>query len=183
MSYTVLSGEKETHRAQTFTMVVDGMALDPNRGQDEVMLPRVQLEILQLLVKIQKRERWPMWVLFNGEELRQVSHGDEFMGIRVFFSPTPPQRIPTLLECIKVLQREEEQVLLVTQDERLETKARALGAATLRGDTFKKGYEEMFMVRQRPQSRLMRSRSVEMEKSRLHQAGTDSIRDLIDLVE
>lgn len=183
MSYTVLSGEKETHRAETFTVVVDGMALDPNRGQEDVMLPRIQLELLQLLVKIQKRERWPLWVLFNGEDLRQVSHGDDFMGIRVFFSPTPPQRVPTLLECVKVLKREGENVLLVTQDERLESQARALGAATLRGDTFKKGYEEMFSVRQRPQSRLMRRRSVEMEKSRLQQNSSDSIRDLIDLVE
>lgn len=169
MSYTVLFGEKETHRAETFTLVVDAKALDPNRGVDEVLLPRVQLEILQLLVKIQKRERWPVWVLFNGEELRQVSHGDDFMGVRVFFSPTPPQRVPTLLECIKVLQREGEKAVLVTQDERLEEKARALGGVTLRGDTFKKAYEEMFSVRQRPQSRLMRSRTVEMEKSRMQQ--------------
>ncbi len=183
MSYTVLLGEKETHRAESYTVVVDGMALDPNRGQEDVMLPRIQLELLQLLVKIQKREGWPMWVLFNGEELRQVGHGDDFMGIRVFFSPTPPQRIPTLLECVKVLQREGENTLLVTQDERLEIKARKLGAVTLRGDTFKKGYEEMFYVRQRPQSRLMRRRTVEMEKSRLQQHSSDSIRDLIDLVE
>lgn len=183
MSYTVLLGEKETHRAQTFTVVIDGMALDPGRGQEDVMLPRVQLEILQLLVKIQKREQWAMWVLFNGDELRQVSHGDDFMGIRVFFSPTPPQRIPTLLECVKVLQAEGENAVLVTQDARLESKARALGAVTLRGDSFKKAYEEMFLVRQRPQSRLMRSRSVEMEKSRLQQSSTDTIRNLIDLVD
>lgn len=183
MSYTVLLGEKETHRAESFTVVVDAMALDPNRGQEAVMLPRVQLEILQLLVKIQKREQWDMWVLFNGEELRQVGHGDEFMGIRVFFSPTPPQRIPTLLECVKVLEKEGENVVMVTQDERLEGKARALGAVTLRGDTFKKGYEEMFVVRQRPQSRLMRQRTVEMERSRLQHDADEHIRSLIDRVE
>lgn len=183
MSYSVLSGLQETHRADSFTLVIDGKALDPNRGQDEIMLPRIQLELLQLLVKIQKREGWAIWVLYNGEELRQVSHGDDFMGIRVFFSPTPPQRVPTLLECVKVLQREGEKVVMVTQDEVLERKVRELGAVTLRGDTFKKGYEEMFMVRQRPQSRLMRSRNIEAEKSRLQRQSNDSIRDLIDLVD
>jgi len=101
----------------------------------------------------------------------------------VFFSPTPPQRIPTLLECVKVLQKEGDAVVMVTQDERLEGKARDLGAVTLRGDTFKKGYEEMFVVRQRPQSRLMRQRTVEMEKSRLQHDAEEQIRELIDRVE
>lgn len=176
MSFTYTTGDQETSSADEFTLVIDAMALDPNKGQEEVMTPRVQVEILQLLVRIQKTEGWDCWVLFNGDGLRQVEHGGDFMGVRVFFSPTPPQRVPTLLECVKVLKKQRRDVVMVTQDGTLETRAEDLGALCLRGDTFKKGYEDLFTVRHRPQSRLMRRRTVEMERQ-------SAVRDMIDLVE
>lgn len=167
-------------QADTVTVVVDGKDLCPGRGGDEVLKPAQQVEILQKLVKIQETEDWDTWVLFNGEPLRQVDHGGDFMGVRVFFSPTPPQRIPTLLECAKVLKRKKRDTLLVTNDPELEQRARDLGVFTLRADSLKKGYESMFVTRGRPQSRLMRHRTVDRQKNQDEQR---AIRDMIDLVD
>jgi len=165
------------------TVVVDGKDMCPGKPEGDSLSPRQQVEILQKLVKIQEAEDWDCWVLFNGEPLRQVEHGGDFMGIRVFFSPTPPQRVPTLLECVKVLQQQNRDALLVTNDEKLEERARGLGAYTLRADTLKKGYESLFVTRGRPQSRLMRHRTVDRRKEDLEQEDQRKIRDMIDLID
>jgi len=183
MSYSLLKGDREVLKSDSFTLVVDAKALDPNKGADEIMLPRAQVEILQLLTKIQRAESWNMWVLFNGNELPQVPHGGEFMGLRVFFSPTPPQRIPTLLECVNVIEKRGGKAVMLTQDLALEDRCRARNVITLRGETFKKAYEDLFTIRHRPQSRLMRQRSVEMERDRYERDHQSAIRDMIDLVE
>jgi hypothetical protein len=173
-----------TRTSDTVTVVVDGNDMCPGKNTEEVLSPRQQVETLQRLVKIQEKEDWDCWVLFNGEPLRQVDHGGDFMGLRVFFSPTPPQRIPTLLECVKVLKQKNRETLLVTDDETLEERARGLGAYTLRASTLKKGYESLFVTRGRPQSRLMRHRTVDRRKDELD--GDDdqrAIREMIDLVD
>jgi len=144
----------------SYTVVIDGKYLVAGKSDQDELSAREQVEILQKVVKIQKSEDWDLWVLFNGEPLQQVEHGGDFLGVRVFFSPTPPQRIPTLLECIKVLKKTDQPTLLVTNDSELESRAQALGASTLRADSLKKGYEILFSSRSRPQSRLMRHRTV-----------------------
>jgi hypothetical protein len=167
----------------SYTVVIDGKDLTPGKSESDVLSAREQVEILQKLVKIQKSEDWEIWVLFNGEPLHQVEHGGDFLGMRVFFSPTPPQRIPTLLECVKVLNKTNQHTLMVTNDSQLESRARALGASTLRADSLKKGFESLFISRARPQSRLMRHRTVDQRKSQLRDNDEPDIRDLIDLVE
>ncbi len=167
MSLAHLINGNEELSSDTYTVVVDGRALDPYRSAEEVLTPKIQTDILQTLVRIQREENWDMWVLFNGESLRQVEHGGTFMGLRVFFSPTPPQRVPTLLECIRVLAKKGRQTLLVTNDPSAESRARELGALTLRGETLKKGYEDLFAVRHRPQSRLLSHRTREMDRESL----------------
>lgn len=166
---------------QTYTVVVDGLDMLPGRRESEVLTPRQQIDVLQRLVKIQEKEEWEMWVLFNGEPLSQVDHGGEFLGVRVFFSPTPPQRVPTLLECIRVLGKQKREALLVTNDAQAEERAKDMDTLTLRADTLKKGYESLFTVRKTNQSRLMRHRTVDRRKSQLDQ--DPDIRDMIDLVE
>jgi hypothetical protein len=166
---------------ETYTVVVDGMDLVPGGCDPHTPTPRQQIDALQRLVKIQKAEGWEMWVLFNGEPLEQVEHGGDFLGVRVFFSPTPPQRIPTLLECIRVLKKKDRDALLVTDDAEAETRAKKLDALTMRAQTLKKGHESLFTVPKRTQSRLMRHRTADQRKSTLDQ-GPD-IRDMIDLVE
>ena len=169
--------------ADHVTVVIDGKDMCPGKQDEEILNPRQQVDILQKLVKIQEQEDWDTWALFNGEPLRQVDHGGDFMGVRVFFSPTPPQRVPTLLECVKVLKTQNRDALLVTNDEELEARAREQGAFTLRADSLKKGYEAMFVTRGRPQSRLMRHRTVDRRKSQLEEDDQRSIRDMIDLVD
>lgn len=180
MTYHIHTPETETPIRDTYTMVVDGMELLPGLRESEELTPREQIEVLQRLVKIQEAEGWEIWVLFNGEPLKQVEHGGEFLGVRVFFSPTPPQRVPTLMECIRVLHKQGRDALLVTNDAKAESRARESGALTLRADTLKKGYESLFTVRRNPQSRLMRHRTVDRRKSEDND-GPD-IQDLIDLV-
>ena len=166
---------------KSYTVIVDGMDLLPGKRDSEELTPRQQIEVLQRLVKIKESESWEIWVLFNGEPLTQVEHGGDFLGVRVFFSPTPPQRVPTLLECIRVLAKKDRGSLLVTNDEQAERRARELGASTLRADTLKKGYESLFIVKKGPQSRLMRHRTVDRKKSELNEG--PSVNDMIDLVD
>ncbi|MDF3130650.1 hypothetical protein P0Y35_15685 [Kiritimatiellaeota bacterium B1221] len=166
----------------SYTVVIDGKDMVAGRSESDQLSAREQVEILQKLVKIQKSEDWEIWVLFNGEPLHQVEHGGDFLGIRVFFSPTPPQRIPTLLECVKVLSKSDQKTLMVTNDPNLESRAIALGASTLRADTLKKGFESLFVNRSRPHSRLMRHRTVDQRKSQLRDDDGPDIRDLVDLV-
>jgi hypothetical protein len=173
--------ETENPIRETYTVVVDGADLVPGGCDSDSPSPKQQIDVLQRLVKIQKVEAWEMWVLFNGEPLEQVDHGGDFLGVRVFFSPTPPQRVPTLLECIRVLKRKDRDALLVTNDGTAEARAKELGALTLRADTLKKGHEPLFIVQKRTQSRLMRHRTVDRKKSQLDQ--DPDIRDMIDLVE
>lgn len=182
MSLHQVYPEVENPTKTTYTVVVDGLYLVPGRADTENLNQRQQIEVLQRLVKIQEAEGWEVWVLFNGEPLGQVEHGGDFLGVRVFFSPTPPQRIPTLLECIKVLNKQDRDVLMITNDLELEERAQELNARTLRADTLKKGYDSLFTVRRATQSRLIRHRTVDRLKSDDERGGPD-IRDMIDLVE
>lgn len=183
MSILVQDNESVIATADTYTVVIDGKDLTPGNGEHDELSARERIEVLQKVVKIRKGEGWDCWVLFNGEPLKQVDHGGDFMGVRVFFSPTPPQRIPTLLECAKVLKKKGRDCLMVTNDETLEARARDLGAFTLRGDTVKKAYDSLFATRGRPQSRLMRHRTVDQRKDQLARGNDSAIRDMIDLVD
>jgi len=183
MSLRLQHHDKINAESSTYTVVIDGKDMRPGRNDSDELTPREQIEVLQKLVKIQNAEEWEIWVLFNGEPLKQVDHGDDFMGVRVFFSPTPPQRIPTLLECVKVLKKQERDSLMVTNDSDLEERARKQGAFTLRADTLKKGHEALFVTRGRPQSRLMRHRTVDRKKEDIRRERDSAIRDMIDLVE
>jgi hypothetical protein len=185
MTIRSLYPESTLDPLDAYTVVVDGMELSVGLtgSERDSLSPRDQIEILQKLVKIQQAEEWEMWVLFNGEPLRQVEHGGDFFGIRVFFSPTPPQRIPTLLECVRVLAKQKKHSLLITNDPLLESRARALGAHTLRAESLKKAYESLFTMRSRPQSRLMRHRTVDQRKEELLREEERNIRDLVDLVD
>lgn len=183
MTIRSLYPESTQDPCESYTVVVDGKDLVPGKSESDVLSAREQVEILQKVVKIQKAEQWEMWVLFNGEPLHQVEHGGDFLGVRVFFSPTPPQRIPTLLECVKVLKKSKQQSLMVTNDPVLEERASELGAFTLKADSLKKGYESLFISRSRPQSRLMRHRTVDQRKDQLERENDRAVRDMIDLVE
>ena len=181
MTLTRFYPESEHPIRDTYTVVVDGMHLLPGETESEELTPRQQIDLLQRLVKIQKAEGWEMWVLFNGDPLDQVEHGGDFLGVRVFFSPTPPQRVPTLLECIRVLKKKNRDALLVTNDGDAEARAKELDAMTLKANTLKRGHESLFTVQKRTQSRLMRHRTVDRKKSELND-GPD-INDMIDLVD
>jgi len=181
MTHQIHYPQVENPIRETYTVVVDGADLLPGRRETDELTPRQQIDVLQRLVKIQEAEGWEMWVLFNGDPLNQVDHGGEFLGVRVFFSPTPPQRIPTLLECVRVLNKQDRDALLITNDEEAEKQAKELKALTMRADTLKKGYDSLFSVRKGPQSRLMRHRTADRKKSELND-GPD-IHDMIDLVD
>jgi hypothetical protein len=183
MTIRSLYPESTQEPCEFYTVVIDGKDLTPGKSEIDMLSAREQVDILQKVVKIQKAEDWEIWVLFNGEPLHQVEHGGDFLGVRVFFSPTPPQRIPTLLECVKVLKKSKQQTLMVTNDVSLEERAKALGAYTLKADSLKKSYESLFICRSRPQSRLMRHRTVDQRKDQYERENDRNIRDMIDLVE
>jgi len=183
MTIRRLCPESTTEPIDSFTVVVDGRDLSAGNAENDSLQPREQLEILQKMVKIQKIEGWEVWVLFVGDPLPQVDHGGDFLGLRVFFAPTAPQRVPTLLECARVLAKSGEHSLLVSNDADLESKALELGASVLRAQSLKKAHETLFTVRSRPQSRLMRHRTVDQRKDRLDRDDDDRVNRMIDVVD
>lgn len=180
-----LFGRRKTDDASNFVMIVDAGSLAAYDG-GQALPGRVQIEILQNLSKIAKEEEWDLEAVFIGEELRQVEHGGDFLGIKVFFAPDQAHRPQLILDRAGQAMKTGS-ALVVTNDPNIEERAEDVGASILRANSLKKGYDELFLVYKRPQSRLMKRRSqitqnhLQAEKDR--REGGNDIGDLIDLVD
>ncbi len=153
--------------AESGTVVVDACSFGEQPGISLELSGREKLELLQNFSRIAEEEEWTTWLLFVGEEMPQVAHGGDFKGMRVFYAPKSTQRIPTLLECVRVLNSKNKEALLISDDPVLEERLESAEATLLHASTLKKGYD-CFQKRRRPHSRLMTHRSRELSRSELH---------------
>ena len=74
-------------RRNTRTYVVDGARLvDEKTGRR--MAPRDQVQMLNALSRVAKQEGLEIQAVFESDRpLREVEHGGEFNGVKVFYAP------------------------------------------------------------------------------------------------
>lgn len=102
--------------------------------------PGDRFQLLQRLGRFVEREKVRMQVVFSGRPLREVEHGGEFMGIKVFYVEQGQDFSAQFLETVRDASRRGKTVGL-TNDVELEKKIADLGALTIRASTLRKGLE------------------------------------------
>lgn len=122
-------------------LVVDSAGMAEGQKKGSGLTPRGQIDILQALSRINKREKLEMKVVFIGEPLRKVGHGERFDDVQVFFAEDENAYRGLVMEQVKAGQRGFT-VTLITADADLEKRAEGMGVTTLRVSTFKKSFDD-----------------------------------------
>ena len=131
---SVFSGKPagvEGGRSTDRLCIVDGERMLDGREAG----PADRAALLQRLARFVERENIRMNVVFSGRPLREVEHGAEFQGIKVFYA----EQLEKLGE--QILQLVRSGVVVVTNDAELEKQITDRGGITLRSSTFKKAFE------------------------------------------
>jgi hypothetical protein len=121
-------------------VIIDGTTLHEGRRGSSKLTPRDQIDILQALSNICTREKFVVQVVFAGEPLRKVDHGEFFDEVKVLYAQDDVTTTDLVMELIAATTLK--QIVVVSSDVGLEAKAAGKGATTLRSGTFRKGFEE-----------------------------------------
>ncbi len=121
-------------------VIIDGTTLHEGRRGSSKLTPRDQIDILQALSNICTREKFVVQVVFAGEPLRKVDHGEFFDEVKVLYAQDDVTTTDLVMELIATTTLK--QIVVVSSDVGLEAKAAGKGATTLRSATFRKGFEE-----------------------------------------
>lgn len=121
-------------------VIIDGTTLYEGRRGSSKLTPRDQIDMLQALSNICTREKFVVQVVFAGEPLRKVDHGEFFDEVKVLYAQDDVTTTDLVMELIAATTLK--QIVVVSSDVGLEAKAAGKGATTLRSGTFRKGFEE-----------------------------------------
>jgi len=104
--------------------------------------PKEQLGILNKVATINKKEKWTLDIVFEGEPLKKVEHGGRFDDvITVFFAPSAVHFLDFVTDRAKSNKRSKS-VTVVTSDKDLTEKINAIsGVNIMQANTFKKAFE------------------------------------------
>ena len=122
-------------RRDTRTYVVDGARLvDEKTGRR--MAPREQVQMLNALARVAKQEGLTILAVFESDRaLREVEHGGEFNGVKVYFAPDNEQLVALALKICK-----SEGCALVSSGVTMESRATEAGIPVLCSSTFRKAF-------------------------------------------
>lgn len=122
-------------RRDTRTYVVDGARLvDEKTGRR--MAPREQVQMLNALARVAKQEGLTIRAVFESERaLREVEHGGEFNGVKVYFAPDNEQLVALALKLCR-----SEGCALVSSGVTMESRATEAGIPVLCSSTFRKAF-------------------------------------------
>ena len=109
-------------------------------GNSERLGPRDQVQVLQHLSRFAEKEKISIQAVFEGRELREVAHGENYGGIQVFFADSTANLQNLLLDLLKKGLRSK-QAVLVTASRPVEERAISMGGLTMRPSTFRKAFE------------------------------------------
>ena len=188
--------------------IIDAAYLSgPGRGHGRLS-PREQIQILQRLSRFAEQEGIRVQAVFEGRSLREVSNGEEFRGVTVFFAENGNE-IPDLLMHLS-RRAGSGSAVVVTSNTEVEKQVIAKGGSAIRAATFRKGMDggvggggggdfgghpPRQRQRQRPRGRRPDRRPEEQGSNSAPQGGEpaaepappaptdDPVRSLIDLVE
>ena len=122
-------------RRNTRTYVVDGARLvDEKTGRR--MAPREQVQMLNALARVAKQEGLTIQAVFESDRpLREVEHGGEFNGVKVFFAPDNEQLVALALKLCRSAG-----CALVSSGVTMESRATEAGIPVLCSSTFRKAF-------------------------------------------
>ena len=122
-------------RRNTRTYVVDGARLvDEKTGRR--MAPRDQVQMLNALSRVAKQEGLEIQAVFESDRpLREVEHGGEFNGVKVFYAPDNEQLVAMALKMCK-----NSGGALVSSGVTMESRATEAGIPVLCSSTFRKAF-------------------------------------------
>lgn len=115
--------------------VVDAARLvDEKTGRR--LAPRDQVQMLNALGRVAKQENLEMQVVFEGDRpLREVEHGGEYNGVKVFYAPDNEQLVALALKLCRSVNG-----ALVSSGVTMESKATEAGIPVLCSSTFRKAF-------------------------------------------
>jgi len=122
-------------KRNTRTYVVDGARLvDEKTGRR--MAPRDQVQMLNALSRVAKQEGLEIQAVFESDRpLREVDHGKEFNGVKVFYAPDNEQLVALALKLAK-----SSGGALVSSGVTMESRATEAGIPVLCSSTFRKAF-------------------------------------------
>ncbi len=132
MLFTPVGGAAKRN---TRAYVVDGARLvDEKTGRR--MAPRDQVQMLNALSRVAKQEGLEIQAVFESDRpLREVEHGGEFNGVKVFFAPDNEQLVAMALKLCK-----SSGSALVSSGVTMESRATEAGIPVLCSSTFRKAF-------------------------------------------
>ena len=122
-------------RRNTRTYLVDvARLMDEKTGRR--MAPREQVQMLNALSRVAKQEGLAIQAVFESDRaLREVEHGGEFNGVKVYFAPDNEQLVALALKICKSAG-----CALVSSGVTMESRATEAGIAVLCSSTFRKAF-------------------------------------------
>ena len=122
-------------RRNTRTYLVDvARLMDEKTGRR--MAPREQVQMLNALARVAKQEGLAIQAVFESDRaLREVEHGGEFNGVKVYFAPDNEQLVALALKLCKG-----EGCALVSSGVTMESRATEAGIPVLCSSTFRKAF-------------------------------------------
>ena len=122
-------------RRNTRTYLVDvARLMDEKTGRR--LAPREQVQMLNSLARVAKQEGLAIQAVFESDRaLREVEHGGEFNGVKVFYAPDNEQLVALALKICK-----SEGCALVSSGVTMESRATEAGIAVLCSSTFRKAF-------------------------------------------
>ena len=117
------------------TYVVDGARLvDEKTGRR--LSPRDQVQMLNALARVAKQEGFEIQAVFESDRpLREVDHGGDFNGVKVFYAPDNEQLVAQALKLCRSAGGS-----LVSSGVTMESRAREAGIPVLCSGTFRKAF-------------------------------------------
>ena len=123
-------------------LVVDAQTLAAMRRNSPRVSPRDQVDALNELVRMAKREGVTLVAVLEGEPLREVANGGTYQGLLVYYSPTSAD-IPATMVRVYKEQSRRKRTVVICGDRNTENAARAAGAECMRLSTFRRGFDEV----------------------------------------
>ena len=122
-------------RRNSRAYVVDAARLvDEKTGRR--LAPRDQVQMLNALARVAKQENLELQVVFESDRpLREVDHGGEYNGLKVFFAPDNDQLVTLSLKLCRSANG-----ALVSSGVTMESRATEAGISVLCSSTFRKAF-------------------------------------------
>jgi hypothetical protein len=201
----VFGGKEQTGRDTRRTYIVDGERLAGGREGSDRISPVERVQMLQRLGRFAAREELRMEVVLVGRPLREVGHGDDYSGLKVYYAEQPSKLGEEMAKLVRQA-RGRGTAVVITADRALEGQMREAGAETMRISTLRKGIEgpesegdqgrQQQQRRRRPQQRREREGQQQQqqaaqpseaqqgaERPSPSRSSDPTVNNLIDLVE